>query len=64
VLGLDHDHAVLAERVALAPEAGPVSGQLALIAERRRGLADEAFAVGGELYAAKPKEFAKRNRLT
>jgi hypothetical protein len=63
ILGLDHDHAMLAERVALAPDAGPVSDQLAIIGDRRRGLADEAFADGAELYGAKPREFAKRNRL-
>jgi hypothetical protein len=31
-----------------------------VIAERRNGMADESFALGAKLYAAKTKEFARR----
>jgi CHAD domain-containing protein len=63
-LGLDHDHAMLAERVALAPHRAPPTDQLSLIAERRRELQDEALRLGGRVYAGKPRAFARRNRLS
>jgi CHAD domain-containing protein len=64
VLGLDHDHAVLAERLALAPEADhSLMRQLAMIATERRALEKEAFALGGDLYDRNPKAFANKARL-
>jgi hypothetical protein len=64
LLGLDHDHAMLAERLPLAPDGATLSRRLALIAERRRGIADEALALGGALYALNPRRFGKRYGLT
>ncbi len=60
VLGLDHDHAMLAEKLALSPT-GDLSlmRQLAVIAERRRGLEAEALDLGGRVFKRPPKEFAK-----
>ena len=63
VLGLDHDHALLAERLALAPHDPSLQWQLTLIADRRRAMADDAFTLGAEIYARKPKAFARRYRL-
>jgi CHAD domain-containing protein len=63
LLGLDHDHAMLAERVALAPHQGSPTAELSLIAERRHELQDQAMRLGGRIYADKPKAFARRNRL-
>jgi len=64
LLGHDHDHAVLAERLALSPTGDPaLMQQLALIAKRRRALEAEAFALGNRLYREKPKRFRKRMRL-
>ena len=64
VLGRDHDHAVLAEKLALAPDADhSLMRQLAMIAAERRALEKEAFALGDELYDRKPKAFAARARL-
>jgi CHAD domain-containing protein len=63
-LGLDHDHAVLAEKLALAPDADhALMRQLAMIAAERRALEKEAFALGRALYRRKPKAFAKKARL-
>jgi CHAD domain-containing protein len=63
-LGLDHDHAMLAERLALSPEGDPaLMQQLSLIARRRRALEAEAFALGARLYRQKPKAFRRRLRL-
>ncbi len=64
VLGRDHDHAVLAEKLALAPDADhSLMRQLAMIAAERRALEKEAFALGDELYRRKPKAFAAKARL-
>jgi CHAD domain-containing protein len=63
LLGLDHDHAMLAERLALAPDDGALARQLTLIVERRQGMESEAFRLGDQLYGEKPKDFARRNRL-
>jgi hypothetical protein len=64
MLGLDNDHALLAERLALSPEGDPsLMAQLAVIAERRRGLEGEAFDLGVRLYVRKPKAFVRRLRL-
>jgi CHAD domain-containing protein len=61
VLGFDHDHAVLAERLALAPDADhSLMRQLSMIAAERRALEKEAFALGAKLYDRKPKAFAKQ----
>ena len=65
LLGQDHDHAVLAERLALSPEADPaLMRQLAVIAGARRQLEQEAFALGRRLYGDKPKRFTRRVKLT
>jgi CHAD domain-containing protein len=64
VLGLDHDHAVLAERLALSPTADlSLMRQLALIAKARRGFEAEAFGLGAQIYIDKPKAFARRLRI-
>jgi hypothetical protein len=63
ILGLDHDHALLAERLALAPHDAALQRQLALIADRRRGMEADAFSLGADLYDRKPKAFARRYRL-
>jgi CHAD domain-containing protein len=63
-LGLGNDHALLAEKLALSPTGDPaLMRQLALIAERRKALEAEAFALGASLYAKKPKAFADRLKL-
>jgi len=65
LLGLDHDHAVLAERLALSPT-GDLSlmAQLALIADRRRELEAEAFELGEAIYGESPKTFVRSLQLT
>jgi CHAD domain-containing protein len=64
LLGLDHDHAVLAEKLALSPNHDPaLMRQLALIAGERRRLESRAFAVGARVYHRVPKEFARAMRL-
>lgn len=64
LLGRDHDHALLAERLALAPEHDPALGlQLSVIAGERRKLEAEAIALGKDIYRDKPREFARRMRL-
>lgn len=64
LLGLDHDHAVLAERLALSPAGDPaLMHQLSLIAKERRALEAEAFALGARIYRDKPKRFRRRMRL-
>jgi CHAD domain-containing protein len=61
LLGLDNDHALLAERLALSPSADlSLMEQLALIARRRRSLEEEAFELGEKIYALKPKKFVDR----
>lgn len=64
LLGLDHDHAVLAERLALSPGGDPaLLHQLSLIAKERRALEAEAFALGARIYRDKPKRFRRQMRL-
>lgn len=63
-LGLDHDHAMLAERLALSPEGDPaLMQQLSLIARQRRVLESEAFVLGARLYRQKPKKFRRQLQL-
>jgi CHAD domain-containing protein len=63
LLGLDHDHAMLAERLARSPDDRALRQQLAVIAERRSGMENDAFELGVSLFADKPKAFAQRYRL-
>lgn len=64
LLGRDHDHAVLAEKLALAPDADhSLMRQLAMIAAERRALEKEAFTLGGALYDRKPRAFARAARF-
>lgn len=63
-LGLDHDHAMLAERLALSPEGDPaLMQQLSLIAKQRVALEAEAFALGAKAYRQKPRKFRRRLRV-
>lgn len=60
-LGLDHDHAMLAEQLALSPEGDPaLMRQLSIIAEHRLALESKAFALGAKLYKKKPKKFREQ----
>jgi CHAD domain-containing protein len=60
LLGLDHDHAVLAEKLALSPTGDlALMAQLALIADRRRELEAEAFELGAGIYGETPRLFAR-----
>jgi CHAD domain-containing protein len=64
-LGLDHDHAMLAERLALRPTGDPqLMRQLGIIAEERRALESEAFAIGAEIYRREPKRLNGHASLT
>jgi len=64
VLGYDHDHAVLAERLALAPDADhSLMRQLSMIAKERQSLEKEAFKLGERIYRPKPKTFARKARF-
>ena len=64
VLGYDHDHAVLAERLALAPDADhSLMRQLSMIAKERQSLEKEAFTLGEIIYRPKPKTFARKARF-
>jgi CHAD domain-containing protein len=64
LLGLDHDHAVLAERLALSPTGDPaLMRQLSLIARERRNLEAGAFKLGRRLYRKTPRRFEGRMRL-
>jgi CHAD domain-containing protein len=64
LLGLDHDHAMLAEKLALSPAGDPaLLRQLSVIAERRRALEAEAFKLGASVYRRKPRAFARRVHL-
>jgi CHAD domain-containing protein len=64
LLGLDHDHAVLAEKLAVQPTGDPaLMAQLALIAQRRRALEAEAFELGAKLYRKRPRAFRERVAL-
>jgi CHAD domain-containing protein len=60
LLGLDHDHAMLADKLALSTHDGELPRQLALISERRREMETDAFALGAKLYKASPDKFARR----
>jgi CHAD domain-containing protein len=61
LLGLDHDHALLAEKLALSPASDPaLMQQLAVIARQRRALEAEAFALGAHLCRYRPKEFQRK----
>jgi CHAD domain-containing protein len=65
LLGDHHDLAVLRDdalehRQLLAD--GELERLLAAVSERQDELADEAIALGGRIYAEKPKEFARRLR--
>jgi CHAD domain-containing protein len=60
LLGLDHDHAMLAEKLALSPAGDPaLLRQLSVIAERRRELESEAFALGAKIYRRRPRSFGR-----
>jgi CHAD domain-containing protein len=62
-LGLDHDHAILAARLAESPAGEPaLNRQFQRIAERRRRLEAEAFALGERLYG-RPKRVGRRLRI-
>ena len=64
ILGLDHDHAMLAEKLALSPTGDPaLMRQLSIIAGQRRKLEAEAFAIGAKVFRQRPKRFARRIRL-
>ncbi len=64
LLGLDHDHAMLAEKLALSPTGDPaLLRQLSVIAERRRALEAEAFKLGASIYRRGPRSFARRVHL-
>jgi len=64
LLGLDHDHAMLAEKLALSPTADlSLMSQLGVISKRRQALEAKAFDRGARLYAKKPKAFARRLKL-
>ena len=64
LLGQDHDHAILAEKLALSPEGDPaLMRQLAVIARERRRLEREAFALGANLYGPKVKRFVKTAKV-
>jgi len=64
LLGRDHDHAVLAEKLALSPAGDPaLMQQLSLIAERRRTLESAAFDLGDRIYRKPAGAFARRLRL-
>src|SRR5258707_13010721 len=63
VLGLDHDHAVLAERLALWPDPDPgLIRHLSLIARQRQRPEEEAFRLGPKLSRRQPKQRARRPR--
>jgi len=64
LLGVDHDHAVLAGKLAAHPTADPaLMQQLALIAKRRRALEAEALIAGADLYTRRPKAFRRQVSL-
>ncbi|MEX0853201.1 MAG: hypothetical protein WD036_07965, partial [Bauldia sp.] len=64
LLGRDHDHAVLAEKLALSIRGdGLLMRQLCLVAERRRALEAEAFDLGARVYWRRPRAFGRRVHL-
>jgi CHAD domain-containing protein len=61
ILGVDHDHAILATKLADGPSGEPtLTRRFALIARKRRALEAEAFALGDRFYGKSPKRFARR----
>ncbi len=61
LLGDDHDHAMLAEKLALSPHADPaLKRQLSIIADERNRLEAEAFLLGEKLFKRRPKAFPRR----
>ena len=65
LLGSDHDHAMLAERLALSPTGDPaLMRQLSVIAKERRALESKAFKLGAILYRDRPKKYARQMRVT
>jgi CHAD domain-containing protein len=60
ILGLDHDHAILAAKLAEARSSEPtLTHRFALIAKKRRALEAEAFALGWRFYSKSPKRFTR-----
>ncbi len=64
VLGLDHDHAILAERLAAMEDGPDLAGKLARIEARRDDLQREAWRLGRRIYGASPRRFRSRVRLS
>jgi CHAD domain-containing protein len=60
LLGDDHDLAMLADRLAAAPEAVDAETLRTLVAERRAELQREALQLGRLVYAEKPKAYGRR----
>ena len=62
LLGDDHDLGVLAERIAAQQWPATVDAEelVALCHQRREELQEQAFDLGGRLYAEKPRAFARR----
>lgn len=61
ILGVDHDHAILAAKLADGPSSEPtLTRRFALIARKRRALEAEAFALGDRFYGKSRKRFARR----
>ena len=64
LLGRNNDHALLAEKLALAPDADhQLMNRLAVISQERHLLEAEAFALGGRVYRRRPKAFARRMKV-
>ena len=64
-LGVDHDHAILAEKLALSPDPErSLRRQLSLIAGERRRLEKEAIRLGRRIYARTPRRFGKAMELS
>ncbi|MHA1548359.1 MAG: hypothetical protein ACTSYE_05445, partial [Alphaproteobacteria bacterium] len=63
LLGLDHDHALLARRLKRAPEETGRKKKPERIAARRRALQREAFKLGQRVYGRTPRDFRRRTRL-
>lgn len=64
LLGRDNDHALLAEKLALSPEADhKLMSQLGLIAQQRHALEHDAFAIGNRVYRHASKRFLRKHGL-
>jgi CHAD domain-containing protein len=64
LLGLDHDHSILAVKLVNSPSAEPeMMRQLQIIANKRRHLEGSAFTLGEKVYRRSPKRFGQRFRL-